>query len=98
MAYRGRWHDGYQGGKGRGNNFRENICTYYGNNGHTMDICYRNHGYQPNWGSLRGNQWNAYANNVGVEDGGNMYMKMLEKNWIVPYSLGIYDHKVFKEQ
>ncbi|PNY16332.1 retrovirus-related Pol polyprotein from transposon TNT 1-94, partial [Trifolium pratense] len=70
-----------QYGRGRGNPYKEKVCTYCGKNGHIVDICYKKHGYPPNWGYGRGNQGNAYANNVedenneGYNDGGNMQMK-----------------------
>lgn len=43
-------------------------------------MCYRNHGYPPSWGNVRGN---AYANNVGSdvqEVGVEMKMKEDEGN------------------
>lgn len=35
---RGWGHDVYQGGRGRGNFFKEKVYTYCGKNGHTIDI------------------------------------------------------------
>lgn len=38
--------------------------THYGKNCHSLDVCYRKHGYPPNWGFAKGN---AYANNVRID-------------------------------
>ncbi|MCI55532.1 hypothetical protein A2U01_0076783, partial [Trifolium medium] len=37
---------------------------------HTLDICYKKHGYPPNWGYARGNNGgNTYVNNVEAGNG-----------------------------
>ncbi|PNY10433.1 hypothetical protein L195_g013469 [Trifolium pratense] len=63
-----------KGGRGRGNvNNSTRVCTYCGKKGHIVDICYKKHGYPPNWGYGRDNQGNggnAYANNVGADNEG----------------------------
>lgn len=40
-------------GYGNGSSFtscNKKICTYYGINGHTIDTCYRKHGFPPHYG------------------------------------------------
>ncbi|MCH81379.1 hypothetical protein A2U01_0002165, partial [Trifolium medium] len=63
-----------KGGRGRGNvNNSTRVCTYCGKKGPIVDICYKKHGYPPNWGYGRDNQGNggnAYANNVGADNEG----------------------------
>ncbi|XP_058732774.1 uncharacterized protein LOC131604347 [Vicia villosa] len=60
--------EGKQGGRGRGYNNagrgRGNgkVCTYCGKPGHTVDNCYKKHGYPPNLG--RGSA--SYANQAGA--------------------------------
>lgn len=44
---KGRDYNGYQVGRGRVNSSKEKVCTYYGYNGHMVDMCYRKHVYPP---------------------------------------------------
>ncbi|KAI5399957.1 hypothetical protein KIW84_065050 [Lathyrus oleraceus] len=44
---KGREYNGYQVGRGRVNSSKEKVCTYYGNNGHMVDVCYRKYVYPP---------------------------------------------------
>jgi hypothetical protein len=57
-------------GRGRGNgngrgNGSSRYCTFCERTNHTVDTCYRKHGYPPNWGKGGGN---SYANMVDAED------------------------------
>lgn len=61
----GREHGCYQGGRGQENYFKEKVCMYYGNNDHTIDICYKKYGYPSNRGFARGDRGNV--NNLEVE-------------------------------
>lgn len=65
---RGRGNGNFQGRGGQGRcrgNGRQ--CTYCGKTGHTIEICFKKHGYPPNFG--RGS--NAFTNNVGIDDTDN---------------------------
>lgn len=58
----------------RGRFFKEKVCTYCSKNGHIVDVCYRKHGYPPNWVTCRGN---ASTNSVGIDaQETNIDMKM----------------------
>lgn len=58
---RGRGYGGSQG-RGRGNG---KVCSFCDKSGHTIETCYKNHGYPPNFG--RGNG-NLYVNYTDVEE------------------------------
>lgn len=58
---RGRGSSSYQG-KGRGNG---RYCTFCERTNHTVDTCYKKHGYPPNWGREEGN---SYANMIDGDD------------------------------
>ena len=60
---RGRGGTSYQG-RGRGND-NGRFCTFCERTNHTVDTCYKKHGYPPNWGRGGGN---SYANMVDAED------------------------------
>jgi hypothetical protein len=49
---KGRGYGGFQVGRGRKN---AKMCAYCGKIGHTIEICYKKHGYQPNFGFERSN-------------------------------------------
>lgn len=53
-----------QAGRGRCGFFKDKVFTHYGKNGHTMDVCYRKHGYPLSWGAGRRN---LFANNAGTK-------------------------------
>ncbi|GAU31058.1 hypothetical protein TSUD_214940 [Trifolium subterraneum] len=83
---RGRGNFSYQGGRGRGNNSNTaKVCSYCGKNGHTIDICYKKHGYPPNWGYTRGNNGgNSSVNNVEVDhddEGGNSNVSLTKDQY-----------------
>lgn len=48
---RGRGNAGFQG-RGRGNG---RVCNFCGRSNHTMETCYKKHGFPPNWGRGGGN-------------------------------------------
>lgn len=50
----------YNGGKGANNG---KVCTYCGKNGHTIDTCYRKHGFPPNFKFKNQGQVNSVASN-----------------------------------
>jgi len=58
---RGRGNSSYQG-RGRGNG---RYCTFCERTNHTVDTCYKKHGYPPNWGRGGGN---SYANMIEGDD------------------------------
>jgi len=51
-------------GRGRGN---LRLCSFYNRTNHTIETCYKKHGYPPNWGRGGGNSF-ANANFVECED------------------------------
>jgi hypothetical protein len=56
--------NGYSQGKGRGN---IRVCSFCNRTNHTVETCYKKHGYPPNWGRGGGNSF-ANANFVDCED------------------------------
>ncbi|XP_045809708.1 uncharacterized protein LOC123904057 [Trifolium pratense] len=77
-----------QGGRGRGNPYKDKVCTYGGRNGHIIDICHKKHGYPPNWGFGRGNQGTSQMRatdegNVSLtKDQYNSLIALLERNQV----------------
>jgi len=63
-GFQGRGNNGFQG-RGRGNG---RYCTFCERINHTVETCYKKHGYPPNWGRGGGN---SYANMVDGEDAEN---------------------------
>jgi len=55
--------DSFQG-RGRGNT---RVCSFCNRTNHTVETCYKKHGYPPNWGRGGGNSF-AKANFVDCED------------------------------
>ena len=56
---------GYDG-KNKGNNAKNGkTCTHYGKNGHTVDVCYRKHGFPPDYRSYN---TKATANSIVTVD------------------------------
>lgn len=51
-------------GRGRGDSFKEKVSMHCGKNWHTINVCYRKHGYPPSWETGKGS---ANANNVGSD-------------------------------
>nr|KYP66985.1 hypothetical protein KK1_013301 [Cajanus cajan] len=56
-------------GRGRGSNFKNGgrgngkMCTYCGKSGHTVETCYKKHGYPPSFGNN-----SSYVNNFVMDD------------------------------